>query len=254
MKNKSFLLLSVILIAFVVVTSYTPNVVQAETPTQDQPVSSIQSDKEQVSSAGDSDALTDVDTPNVIKNEPLNPEGDNHVNDYIIVEDFFNAVGINFVPHDSRLTYYNSGSGCLGTSYAGDVAKTFTIPVNLPSLDDGFSQGHKIYFTYRNKEEDPWPSIYVTLFRRYYSDLTTQKMGEWRLSGGGIGYQYEEYDISNIEFDTSLWLYWLEFRIQQDGASEEREFCGVQIAYTYNLYLPTPPLFPLAFPTVITKP
>ncbi len=251
MKNKSFLLLSVILIAFVVVTSYTPNVVQAETPTQDQPVSSIQSDKEQVSSAGDSDALSDVDTPNVFKNESLKPEGDNHVNnDSVVLGGYFNAVGINFVPHDSRLTYYNSGSGCLGTSYYGDVAKTFTTPVNLQS--SGIAHGHKIYFTYRNTVEDPWPSIYVTLFRRYYSDLTTQKVGEWRLSGGGIGYQYEEIDISNIEFDTSIWLYWLEFRIQQDGDSTEREFCGVQIAYSYDLLLP--PLFPLAFPTVITKP
>lgn len=118
MKNKFFLFISLILIALVAITSYTPQAAQAEMQTQ----------KDPVSEAGE---------------DPLRPDADNQIN--ANENGFFNAVGINFVPHDSHVTYYNGIYGCLGSDYDGPESKTFSIPVNVP---DGV-KGARIFFTYK---------------------------------------------------------------------------------------------------------
>jgi hypothetical protein len=208
MKNKSFLLLSVILIAFVVVTSYTPNAVQAEMPKQEEPVSGTQS------------------------------------SEVFIWNLSYGSVGINFVPHDSALTYYNGAFGCLGSHYNGPVAKTFTFPINI--TNGGYSQA--VDFTYYNHVAEPTHPIEVTMFRRAYNSLTTEKLKTWDLDENGLGKKYELGLFTEI-YDTFNWLYWLEFKLPPDNS---RMFCGFRIWYDYTFKLP--PIFPLAFPSVITKP
>jgi hypothetical protein len=213
MKTKFYLLISLILIAIVAITSYTPQAAQAEVQTQEDPVSG----------AGEG---------------PSRPDADNQINANQI--DTFSAVGINFVPHDSRVTYYNGGFGCLGSGDGGGAAKTFSIPVNVP--DD--VKGSSINFTYRNTVADPSNGpIEVSLWKRHYLSITnTQQLKKFTLTETRAGGHYDIFHIYDLTFDTSGWLYWLEFKLPPGAAT--REFCGVQIEYE------NPPLFPLALPMI----
>ena len=213
MKTKFYLLISLILIAIVAITSYTPQAAQAEVQTQEDPVSE----------AGEG---------------PSRPDADNQINANQI--DTFSAVGINFVPHDSRVTYYNGGFGCLGSGDGGGAAKTFSIPVNVP--DD--VKGSSINFTYRNTVADPSNGpIEVSLWKRGAADITdTQELKKFTLSKAGAGGHFDFFYIQELTFDTTYSLYWLEFKLPPGAAT--REFCGAQIIYE------NPPLFPLALPMI----
>ena len=213
MKTKIYLLLSLILIALVAITTYTPQAAQAEVQTQEDPVSE----------AGEG---------------PSRPDADNQINANQI--DTFSAVGINFVPHDSRVTYYNGGFGCLGSGDGGGAAKTFSIPVNVP--DD--VKGSSINFTYRNTVADPSNGpIEVSLWKRGAADITdTQELKKFTLSKAGAGGHFDFFYIQELTFDTTYSLYWLEFKLPPGAAT--REFCGAQIIYE------NPPLFPLALPMI----
>ena len=213
MKTKFYLLISLILIAIVAITSYTPQAAQAEVQTQEDPVSE----------AGEG---------------PSRPDADNQIN--ANQHDSFHAVGINFVPHDSALTYYNGAYGCLGSTYNGSVAKTFSIPVNVP--DD--VKGSSINFTYRNTVADPSNGpIEVSLWKRGAADITdTQELKKFTLSKAGAGGHFDFFYIQELTYDTYNWLYWLEFKLPNGDAT--RQFCGVQIEYE------NPPLFPLALPMI----
>ena len=213
MKTKFYLLLSLILIALVAITTYTPQAAQAEVQTQEDPVSE----------AGEG---------------PSRPDADNQINANQI--DTFSAVGINFVPHDSRVTYYNGGFGCLGSGDGGGAAKTFSIPVNVP--DD--VKGSSINFTYRNTVADPSNGpIEVSLWKRGAADITdTQELKKFTLSKAGAGGHFDFFYIQELTFDTTYSLYWLEFKLPPGAAT--REFCGAQIVYE------NPPLFPLALPMI----
>jgi hypothetical protein len=213
MKTKFYLLISLILIAIVAITSYTPQAAQAEVQTQEDPVSG----------AGEG---------------PSRPDADNQINANQI--DTFSAVGINFVPHDSRVTYYNGGFGCLGSGDGGGAAKTFSIPVNVP--DD--VKGSSINFTYRNTVADPSNGpIEVSLWKRGAADITdTQELKKFTLSKAGAGGHFDFFYIQELTFDTTYSLYWLEFKLPPGAAT--REFCGAQIIYE------NPPLFPLALPMI----
>ncbi len=213
MKTKFYLLISLILIALVAITTYTPQAAQAEVQTQEDPVSG----------AGEG---------------PSRPDADNQINANQI--DTFSAVGINFVPHDSRVTYYNGGFGCLGSGDGGGAAKTFSIPVNVP--DD--VKGSSINFTYRNTVADPSNGpIEVSLWKRGAADITdTQELKKFTLSKAGAGGHFDFFYIQELTFDTTYSLYWLEFKLPPGAAT--REFCGAQIIYE------NPPLFPLALPMI----
>lgn len=156
----------------------------------------------------------------------------------------FNAVGINFVPHDSALTYNNDGMGCLRDTSNGTVPKIYSVPVNVPHN----ATGGTMYFTYWNRVENPGDSIGVTLFRRKYDELVTETVKSWNLAKTPQGAHYSSLAIDDVTFNSSIWLYWFEFRLPDSNTM--REFCGLQISYR----TPTPPLFPLAFPGVMTKP
>lgn len=242
MKNKPFLFISVILIAFVVITSYTPKVAQAEMMKQEEPVSEIETipfDKGREIFGDDAITLSDVDSADFFAEDPAKLDGDNQIN--ASQWNYFNAVGINHVPHHSALTWYNGGMGCLGSSYTGSVAKIFSVPVNVPYE----STAKVLYYTYWNNIENPGGNITVRLYRRKYNTLETELVDAWNLAKSDQGLQYSTKEVDYF-LDTSFWFYWFEFQLP-DGAAN-REFCGFQIAYK------TPSVFPLAFPGVMTKP
>jgi len=212
MKTKFYLLISLILIAIVAITSYTPQAAQAEVQTQEDPVSE----------AGEG---------------PSRPDADNQIN--ASPWGYFNAVGINFVPHDSRVTYYNGLNGCVGSGDDGNHFKNFSIPVNVPDE----VRGREITFTYRNNVSNPSNGpILVSLWRRSAHNLTTQEVRKYELKQTGQVVTPESFWILDLTFDTSDWMYWIEFMLPDGDAN--REFCGVQIEY-FN-----PPLFPLALPMI----
>ena len=240
MKHKLYLLVALTLIAFIAITSYTPQTAQAETLMQEDPVSETEeipyANEEEVLVAEESVILTGTDDTNFLEEDSSKPDADNQINSNMYGH--FNAVGINFVPHHSNLTHYNGNNGCLGSNYTGTTYKTWSIPVNIPHN----SKGRTMYFTYNNRIENPSGEIWVAMWRRKYNDLTTEKVVEWYLNKSTQGYQYSYLDISNITFSTSVWFYWFEFRIP-DGEGN-REFCGIQIEYE------NPPLFPVALPMI----
>ena len=210
MKNKSFLLLSVILIAFMVVTSYTPNAVQAETPNQVESVSGTQS----------------------VEGEILMPFQS------------YSAVGINFAPHHSDVTYYNAGFGCLGSTYNGPTPITFSYPINVHDQ----SYVMTIDMVYYNFVQEPAEHIEVTVFRRNVNSIETEVLETRTLDYNGFGEQKAGIVLQKI-FRTYDWIYWLEFKLPPGN---ETAFCSMRVLYDYSIQLP--PLFPLAFPGVTTKP
>ena len=243
MKNKLYILVSIVLIAFVVIASYTPKVVQAEMVMQEEPATEgedVLYEKGPEPQAEEPIISTDIDTPDFFEEDPSKPFDDNQVN--LVQYDFFNAVGINFVPHDSAITHYNAANGCLGSTYTGTYAKTFSVPVNLPHG----AKGSNMYFTYWNGVENPGGMIEVTLFRRKYDSLTTEKVKNWGLAKTPSGAHFSTLAITDVTFNTSYWLYWFEFKLP--ASTTQRMFCGIQIAYS------KPPIFPLAFPGVMTRP
>jgi len=214
MKTKFCLLLSLILIVIVAITSYTPQAAQAEVQTQEDPVSEV----------GEG---------------PSRPDAENQINGRQWF--YFNAVGINFVPHDSALTYFNNGCGCLASNYTGTVAKTFTLPVNVPDK----AKGSIIFFTYYNNVANPTNgAIDVSLWRRHYFTLQTERIALFQLDQTGLGERYKQDTLFDMVFDTSIWLYWLEFKLPQ--GTNEREFCGISIMFEYE----NPPIFPVALPMI----
>lgn len=220
MKHKLYMMVALILIAFVAITSYTPQTAQAEMSMQEDPVS--EAEEIQYTEAGE---------------DPLRLDSDNQINTSEISS--FDAVGINFVPHDSALIYYNAGEGCLASQYDGTIAKTFTIPVNVPNEAVGFN----FHFTYRNNVDSPSNGpIEVSLWRRLYRGLDTEEVKKYTLNNTGIGAQHQRFSIEDVTFERSVWLYWLEFKLPNGAAT--REFCGVCLTY-FN-----PPLFPVALPMI----
>ena len=222
MKTKFCLLLSLILIVIVAITSYTPQAAQAEVQTQKDPVTETE----------------EIPFPDAGEG-PSRPDAENQINGRQWF--YFNAVGINFVPHDSALTYFNNGCGCLASNYTGTVAKTFTLPVNVPDK----AKGSIIFFTYYNNVANPTNgAIEVSLWRRHYFTLQTEEIELFRLDQTGSGGQYKQDSLLDMVFDTSTWLYWLEFKLPQ--GTNEREFCGISIMFEYE----NPPIFPVALPMI----
>lgn len=246
MKNKTLLIISLLMIAFLIGTSYTPQTALAERKMQEEQV------------AQPEDILIDYSKDILLNDVPIQSDAD--VQDGVAFgEDsakldgenqllsqpafgFYSAVGINFVPHDSRITRYNGAKGCLGSGYDGDVRKVYSLNLNMP--ED--VRGSNIYFTYYNNVAAPANGpITVTLFRRYYEDLTTEVLKTYRLEQTGQGEKHYSWEIDDLIFDTNYWFYWIEFHLPK--GTNEREFCGFQIAYKNHS------IFPIALPLVTNR-
>lgn len=240
MKHRLYIMITLILIAFVAITSYTPKAALAETTMQEDPISETEevphTVKGETLDASDSIISSDVDDVGFLEEDPSKTHADDQINMYS--HGFVNAVGINFVPHSSAVTYYHGGLGCLASDYNGSAAKTFSIPVNVPHG----VKGGTMYFTYYNVIENPGGQIDVKLRRRAWDSLETETVVEWSLQKTSQGSQYSYKSIDDVTFNTSLWLYWFEFKLPAGAAN--REFCGIQISYE------NPPLFPMALPMI----
>lgn len=226
MKNKPLIFISLILITFMVIISYTPKAAQAEMLMQEDPMTD---DPIIYSDIGNLDFLEEVSSEQ---------DNENHINTNLF--DFFNAVGSDFMANSYFLDFYTNGTGCLGSNYSGDIPKTWSIPVNVPHGAEGFT----IYFTYFVNTESS-NHIQVRLYRRYFGNLTKELLKTFYLGLSSTGEHFSYFSINDLTFDTDYWLYYLEFELPQ--GSNTHEFCGVQIVY-FN-----PPLFPLASPIVDSK-
>ncbi len=127
MRHKIYIMVTLILITFIVITSYTPKAAQAETIMQEDLISETEevphTDKGEVFVRSDSIISTDVDDVGFLEEDPSKPHADDQINMY--PTGFVNAVGIIFVHHDSAITYYNGGYECLGSNYNGSGTKNF---------------------------------------------------------------------------------------------------------------------------------
>ena len=244
MKNRTILIVSLLMIAFLIGTSYTPQTalakrqMQAEdihAPEELLPFTKEDAVFDNVPVESDIDAQ---DGPIMQREEDSKLNGDSQIQT-IPEWGFVSAVGINFEPHDSRITRYNGTRGCLGSGYDGTVNKTYSMNLNMP--ED--VKGDKIYFTYFNNVAEPANGpIRVVLFRRYWNSLNTEVVKSYRLEQTGEGGKSFSFSIDNITFDTNLWLYWIEFTLP--NGTNSREFCGFQIAYKNHK------IFPLGLPLV----
>ncbi len=239
MKHKLYILVALTLIAFVAITSYTPQTAQAETLMQEDPESEPEeitfTDKGEVTYAEDFAILTEADSVD-LSEDFADPDADDQINSdkgY----DFFSAVGINFVPHDDYLTWFNRGNGCLASNYSGATAKTYTLPINVTYG----AKAVRINFTYWNNKDNPGGQIEVTLFRKKFNSLETQMVQKYLLDKTGGGQQFTAWAFAHT-FDTKYWVYWIEFKLPNGTAN--REFCSFTLDYQ------NPPLFPMALPVI----
>jgi len=241
MKNKQYIVLSFLLIAFVIITSYTPKTAQAEVMRQKQGDSEVFHNQWQDQRNDRSNVPSDIDSPDYFEEDPSKLEGNNQI--YREQWGFFNATGTAGMPIQPDSRYSGWFNGCMGSSNNGDE-KVFYIPVNVP---DG-AKGSFMHLTYYNEAESPGGFIYVALKRKRYDSIYQEEVTSIRLEKHAQGGHYTSMSLGNHTFDTNYYLYWIEFELpMQTGL---RYFCGVQISYTTT----PPPLFPLAFPGVMTGP
>ena len=247
MKNKTLLIISLLMIAFLIGTSYTPQTAIAKRQMQTDEVQA----PEELLRVTKEDPVFD----NVPVESDLDPqdntvmqgeEGSKLIGDRQLQTipkfGFVSAVGINFVPHDSRITHYNGSRGCLGSHYNGEIRKTYSMNLNMPEN----VKGNEIFFTYFNTvaEPDNGP-INVTIFRRFYNSITTEVVARYALEQKGGGEKHHEFSIVNVTFDTNHWFYWIEFALP--NGTNSREFCGFQITYINHQ------IYPLALPLVTNR-
>lgn len=241
MKNKQYIVLCLLMIAFVVITSYTPKTAQAEVKMQGQGDSEGFHNQWQDQRIDISNVPSDIDAPDYFEKEPSKLEGDNQING--VQWGYYSAIGSTSTPYNSEITYYSDFNGCLGSNYDWNL-KVFYIPVNVPNG----AKGHNLHLTYLNETEDPGGSIYVALMRKRYNKTQEQIVKEYVLEKNELGEQYTVVSLDDHRFDTDTHIYWFEFILPFNPHA--REFCGFQISYTTT----PPPLFPLAFPGVMTGP
>lgn len=239
MKHKLYLLVALTLIAFVAITSYTPQTAQAETIMQEDPESEPDgitfTNKGEVTYAEDFAILTEADGVDLPEDFADPDDQINSMEGY----DFYSAVAINFVAHDDYLTWYNGGSGCLGSNYSGATSKTFTLPINL-TYD---AESTSFYVSHWNNKADPGGQIEVTLFRKKYDTMQVEEVQKYILNKTGEGAQFTYWGFKHT-FKPNAWHYWIEFKLPNGTAN--REFCSFMIRYKN----PPIPLFPAALPMI----
>lgn len=222
MKTKQFLFISLILIAFMLITSYTSQTAQAKMIIQEKPATE------------ESNIISDIESTDFIEVDPSKPNIENQINTNSW--EFLNVISKNFVPYNSQLRFYSDGI-CLGSSNDGGVRKIWTIPVNLP--DNAI--GGYIYFTYRvDPNTSGQGSIEVSLYKRYYANLETYLVRSFSLDEQTEGDHYKMFSIQDLTFNTNSWIYWLQFELP---TADVRKFCAVQIEYK------KPPLYPMTIST-----
>lgn len=224
MKNKTMLFISLVLIAFLIATSYNPQVVQAE---EQAPETEL--------------FVTESPVTNLQKWETLKLELD----DIPMAShrmNFFSIPGVAFTAHYSSISWYNAGGGCMASTQVGDnPAKTFIAPVTIPYN----SLLGTVYVKYYNFVENP-ATMLVRIYRTHYSEGITQRVGQWEVQSPGTGFHITWNVLSDHKFDSSFWAYWAEFILP---SGNQVGLCHFQIAFQEPIANP----FASAMPIIHNK-
>jgi hypothetical protein len=215
MKNKPILLISLILIAFLAGSNYSPMGAKAETP-DEYPMVKPLAPGEAIPKIG----LSEKASENLMR---------------------ISIPAITFTPHDSRLSYYNAGYGCLGSVYDGPAPKTFVAPLNLPpGTETKFFRAS--FYQYNTNE--PYTRVYI--YRTYNETGDTEVVLDrvMTYSDGSVNTWKELAGYAEFTFEEH-YSYWVEIKYPQ--GTPNVIMCSFGLAYK-----PVgEPIFPLAFPTVL---
>jgi len=215
MKNKSLLIVSLLLIAFLIGTSYAPMPAKAETP-----------DEYPVAILKPGETIPQMDKPQY---EGLR---------------YWQFPAITFTPHSSNLTYYNGKLGCLGSIYDGATNKTFVSRLPL-EVGTGVFDVNVAYWQFNDL---PDLNTRIVLLRTHAWSGNTEVLFSKQLGEPGyadrwmVDYLNGVQDSFVIEDEYSYW-----FEISYPQGSPSVMVCAVMMAY----WPVKDPLFPLAFPTVL---
>ncbi len=194
MKNKALLILSFLVIAFLVGSSYVPQAAFAE----QYPVTSKE------------DTYLQDNNPMARKTE------------------YFNVAGIALTPTESGQVYGYPGAACvriINSAYVGD--NQFVAPINVPFG----AKGVTLWAMYQNYGENPTGSLHFRIYRKKYNEVTTEKVISLEANRLGTG-SYVEYVNFDHDFDTSRYLYFFSVIMPNDDSG--RGVCGVQLEYTVD--------------------
>ena len=195
MKNKAFFILSFLVIAFLVGSSYVPQAAFAE----QYPVS---------------------------QKEDSNLQGNNLMAGKL---EFYSVPGIALTPVTHRQTYGYPGGACLRVLDSAYIEEyEFVAPINVPYG----AKGATFYGMYRNYVDNPNGSLYFRIYRKRYDDTTTERLVSLEANNLITGHYDASIDFEH-EFDTSRYLYFFSV-IMPAGGDSGRGICGVQIEYTVD--------------------
>lgn len=211
MKNKTLLIISLLMVAFLIGTSYAPQAALAETMQQEGPV--------------DESANGQIDMDSV---DPINPMS--------VRKEAYNLPGMAFIPNDSRIEYIHTGYGCVRTE---DFSASVRIiaPINVPNG----AKATAMVGMFKNTVDNPSQQIIVLFNRSSITEESGEDLLLVTLSDSEFGFGFERVDVNHV-FDTLNYKY--QFIVQMPRFGGKMDFCGMQIEYE------TPGIFGLGLPLV----
>ncbi len=215
MKNKSLLIVSFLLIAFLIGTSYAPMAAKAETP-DEYPMAILKPGK----------TIPQIDRPQY---EGLR---------------YWQFPALTFTPHHSNVTYYNGNLGCLGSIYDGSTNKTF---VSRLPLEAGTNVFH-VYVAYFQFDDFPDLNTRIMLFRTHAWSGQTEVLFSKQLGEPGYAGEWMVDYLDGVNSSFTMeneYSYW--FQIDYPKGNPSVMVCSIMMAY----WPVKDSLFPLAFPTVV---
>jgi len=217
MKNKSLLVVSLLLIAFLIGTSYAPMAAKAETLQGREPAT-VPPKGESIEQAGGG-------------NNPMAEKWG-----------FYGIPGTALTPVYHEQIYGEDGNGCLWALKGSASNEAFTAPINVP---DG-AIGQTLYAMYMNYQEIPdTPSdIWVYIYRKKWNAATVEPVLSLVLSNMGLGHHVQALQLNGHVFNSNEYIYF--FRVSVEDY--ERGLCGLQIEYLVD-----DNIFGLAVPVVNKK-
>lgn len=214
MKNKSLLVVSLLLIAFLIGTSYAPMAAKAETLQEREPAT-VPPKGESIEQAGGG-------------NNPMAEKWG-----------FYGIPGTALTPVYHEQIYGEDGNGCLWALKGSASNEAFTAPINVP---DG-ARGVRLLGMYMNYQEVPdTPSdIWVYMYRKKWDAATVEPVLSLVLSNMGLGHHVQAVLLDGHVFNSNEYIYF--FRVSVEDY--ERGLCGLQIEYLVD-----DGIFGLALPVV----
>ena len=217
MKNKTMVLISIIMIVFLIATSHNPQVVQAEEQTPETGTYTI------------ADEAPETQT-DIIEVKELEGQGWEslklELEDIPMASDrgnYYSIPGLAFIAHDSNVSYYNAANGCIASTQNDGTSKVFVAPLTIPYN----SKLKTLYIKYYNFVNSP-DDFKITIFRNHFYDGTTETVNSWYVSSSGTGWKAANVGIGDHVVNTSIYAYWAEIKLPQ---GIHQGFCHFQIYY-----------------------